>query len=181
MRRALSTLALCLAVAAPAFAQAPADSLAAIHDKAPAELGVTFGIIKFDAFHSDWGFDGTYSTKPLSGPMSSLGFRAGVTVAGGLHSFEGERLKLVQGGLHLVADKIGGPRFQMYGNFLFGIGNYFGATDEFLTLAVGANIPLQNSKYLVRVEAAQIDDYGDGEREGGWRFSGGVTIPLNGK
>lgn len=171
---AIGLLAGFVAVAAPASAQ----TLEQIHEKDGPELGVTFGIIKYTAFHSNWGFDGTYSTKPLTQPLTGLGFRAGVAVAAGLHNFDGEKLKLVQGGLHLVSDKIGTPNFRVYGNVLFGIGNYFDATDKFLTLAIGANIPLQDQKFLVRVEAAQVNDFGDGYREGGWRFSGGVTLPL---
>jgi hypothetical protein len=175
----LAVVTMLFAWAMPAAAQT--ESLAQINEHAPADVAVTFGIIKYTAFHSNWGFDGTYTTKPLSKPFTGLGFRAGVAASAGIHNFDGEKLKLFQGGLHLTSDKIGTPNFRMYANILIGPGNYFGATDMFLTFAFGANIPLENQKFLVRVEAAQTNDFYDGGREGGWRFSGGVSLPIGTK
>lgn len=175
----LTTCAFLLAALTAVPAMAQTGSLTPTYDQAGANVGITFGVIKYTAFHSNWGVEGTYETKPLTKPFTSLGFRAGAAVAAGIHDFgDGDRLKLFQGGLHLVADRIGTPKFQMYGNFLIGPGNYFGSTDMFLTFVAGANIPLQDKKYLIRVEAAQTNDFYDGGREGGWRFSGGLTIPL---
>lgn len=138
-------------------------------------FGVTFGAMKYVGLHS-LGVDAKYQTKTMTKGVTPLGFHAGLAGTVGLHNFDGEKLKLVQGGVHLTSDKIGSPSLPLYGDFLFGFGNYFGATDKFFTIAMGADFAaLKDKPFKIRVEIAQSYDIGF---EASWRFSGGIALPI---
>jgi hypothetical protein len=139
-------------------------------------FGVTFGAMKYVELHS-LGVDAKYQTKTMTKGVTPLGFHAGLAGTVGLHNFDGELLKLFQGGVHLTSDKIGSPGFPLYGDFLFGFGNYFGATDKFFTIAMGADFAAVKDKpFKIRVEIAQTYDIG---YEASWRFSGGIAVPMH--
>lgn len=172
------TLAIALVLATSSAAQTPAPLPDGREDVDT--LGVTFGVIKFGGFHSNGGIDATYATATRTEPLSPLGFRFGFAGTVGFHHFGdgGGTLKLFQGGAHIKADKIGSASLPLYGNVLIGAGNYFGATDMFLTLAIGGDFPIEGQPFKIRAEVAQVWDFFDGGSSAGWRFAGGIALPL---
>jgi len=159
-------------VAAPVAAQTSAA------DDGPT-VAATFGMLRFGEHNSSkTGLTVSYNTRPLTGPMSSLGIKASAVGEFGVHWYDGGSLALGQGGIHLTAEGIGTPRVRPYGRAMFGVGRFYGFTETFLTYLAGFDFPLENQPFMIRAEIGQTWDFFDGGANAAVRLMGGVSYTL---